>query len=74
MEGKEKNIISSLQMKIEIPTLSKRLRRKPVLPARAATPLGDATRAPLSVEGWAAVAAVAFILLIVLATLPVIPW
>jgi len=30
--------------------------------------------AVLSLEGWVAIAAVAFILLIVLATLPGIPW
>jgi hypothetical protein len=36
-------------------------------------PLG-AHRAALPIEGWAAIAAAAFILLIVIMTLPGIPW
>jgi hypothetical protein len=36
--------------------------------------LGDAPRTRLRIEGWAAIAAAAFILLIVLATLPGIRW
>jgi hypothetical protein len=37
-------------------------------------PLAGAQRAVLPIEGWAAIAAAAFILLIVIATLPGIPW
>jgi hypothetical protein len=37
-------------------------------------PLAGASRAALPIEGWAAIVAAAFILLIVIATLPGIPW
>jgi hypothetical protein len=37
-------------------------------------PLAGASRAALTIEGWVAIAAVGFILLIVIATLPGIPW
>ena len=37
-------------------------------------PLAGGPRALLPIEGWVAIAAAAFILLIVLATLPGIPW
>jgi hypothetical protein len=36
--------------------------------------LAGAHRAALPIEGWAAIAAAAFILLSVIATLPGIPW
>lgn len=37
-------------------------------------PIAPRRRAPWPVEGWAAVAAVGFILMILLATLPRVPW
>jgi hypothetical protein len=61
-------------MKIEISSTSGRCERKQVSRAGLAGALTAARRAHLPVEGYVAIAAVAVILLIVVATLPGLSW
>jgi hypothetical protein len=59
---------------MELPPINARIRRKRILPGGLDRARATLHRASLAVEGYAPIAAVIVILLIVLATLPGLRW